>query len=588
MNLFSDPSGWEARLRQQSLVTRSARGRGEDIVVSSALAVIDARFQLGILDKLSEPKFLAVERQTEGGLTYLIYESVVPKPTHYQELGMNVATPTVIRREMLQTIDSSWGRSDESWIDIVAVPMYHRLDLDKNGQPSFSKTKLNPLAGAPVHLFSEELVNEFLNVKDGTEIGDIIGANQPLRVNMGNLIRYHSGSFGATGAGKSNFTSQLIRKALESEDLRIVIFDIAGEYFVHLADIFKQTGTVYSTETFEDAKQFLESQVVPETLEERLTGQPLVSIAEKLLKEGRVKRIAAGTETEITLGTVTEMLAGIGNRAGALQAKMLNQRINSLIADSHLKPENALTTLPEQPLKKLKAMISEGAENAPERSSLKGDLSTLRSYLEEKHEDREKPVSGPQLASLALDSPKGDVMLVYSPEPYDARRIVSQFITALLKLKKTAGKAAVKLLIVLDEAQEYIPDRNKQDDYTEQSNIAVEALLRQGRKYRAHCWLGTQRVAHLNVSALQQLHSYFVNVLPRIWDRLTIADAYSVSLDLLDKTLDLEAGEWLFVSYNASKRRNVPVFVRTPNNENNLVKALEVRQVAGVANSSQS
>jgi hypothetical protein len=393
---------------------------------------------------------------------------------------------------------------------------------------------------------------------------------------MGNLIRYHSGSFGATGAGKSNFTSQLIRRALESEkDLRVVIFDIAGEYLVHLADLFKQAGTMYSTETFEDAKQFLESQVIPETLEERLTGQPLTAIAAKLLKEGRVKRIAAGAETEITLDTVVEMLAGVGNRAGALQAKMLNQRINDLITDLHLKLETALAALPEEPLKKLKIIINEGAENAPERSSLKGDLNTLRTYLEQKHEAKEKPVSASQLASIVLDTPKGDIVLVYLPEPYDARRIVSKFITALLKLKKTAGKAGVKLLIVLDEAQEYIPDRNKQEDYTEQSNIAVEALLRQGRKYRAHCWLGTQRVAHLNVSALQQLHSYFVNVLPRIWDRLTIADAYSVSLDLLDKTLDLEAGEWLFVSYNASKRRNVPVFVRTPNNETNLVNALQ-------------
>ena len=577
MNPFSDPSGWEARLRQQSLVTRSARsGRGEDIVVSSALAVIDARFQLGILDRLSEPKFLAVERQTEDGLTYLIYESVVPKPTHYQELGMNVATPTIIRREMLQTIDSSWGKSDESWIDIVAVPMYHRLDLDKNGQPSFSKTKLNPLAGAPVHLFSEELVNEFLNVKDGTDIGEIIGAKQPLRVNMSNLIRYHSGSFGATGAGKSNFTSQLIRKALESEnDLRVVIFDIAGEYFVHLADIFKQTGTIYSTETFEDAKQFLESQVIPETLEERLKGQPLASIAQKVINEKRVKRIAAGAEAEITLDTVLELLASIGTKAGGIQAKILIQRINYLITEYHLKPETPLPMLAEESLQKLKEMISKGAENAVERSTLKGGLNDVAAYLEEEHEAREKPASPSQLASIVLDSPKGEIALVYLPEPYDARRIVSQFITAMLKLKKTAGKASVKVLIVLDEAQEFIPDRNKQDDYTEQSNIAVEALLRQGRKYRAHCWLGTQRVAHLNVSALQQLHSYFVNVLPRIWDRLTIADAYSVSLDLLDKTLDLEAGEWLFVSYNASKRRNVPVFVRTPNNETNLVQALQ-------------
>ena len=95
--------------------------------------------------------------------------------------------------------------------------------------------------------------------------------------------------------------------------------------------------------------------------------------------------------------------------------------------------------------------------------------------------------------------------------------------------------AKEKILIVLDEAQEYIPDRSRSDDHTDTSNIAVEALLRQGRKYRAHCWLGSQRVAHLNVSVLQQVHSYFINILPRTHDRMTVADAFAVSYDLLDK-----------------------------------------------------
>jgi hypothetical protein len=73
------------------------------------------------------------------------------------------------------------------------------------------------------------------------------------------------------------------------------------------------------------------------------------------------------------------------------------------------------------------------------------------------------------------------------------------------------------------------------------SNIVVEAILRHGRKHRAHCWLGSQRVAHLNVSAL---HSYFVNILPSIYDRMRVTDAFAVSYDLLDKTLDLETGQW--------------------------------------------
>ena len=78
----------------------------------------------------------------------------------------------------------------------------------------------------------------------------------------------------------------------------------------------------------------------------------------------------------------------------------------------------------------------------------------------------------------------------------------------------------------------------------------------------------------MNVSALQQVHSYFINILPRIYDRMTVADAFAVSYDLLDKTLDLETGQWLFVSYKATKRKNVPVFIQAPDNEATLAKAL--------------
>jgi DNA helicase HerA-like ATPase len=131
--------------------------------------------------------------------------------------------------------------------------------------------------------------------------------------------------------------------------------------------------------------------------------------------------------------------------------------------------------------------------------------------------------------------------------------------------------------VVLDGAQEFIPDRALKNDYSDESNRAVEALLRQGRKYRAHCWLSTQRVAHLNVNALQQLHSYFVSTLPRLYDRIVIADAFSLSYDLLEKTTELDTGQWLFVSYKATKQKSVPAFIQSPNNEDILLTNLGVK-----------
>jgi DNA helicase HerA-like ATPase len=154
-----------------------------------------------------------------------------------------------------------------------------------------------------------------------------------------------------------------------------------------------------------------------------------------------------------------------------------------------------------------------------------------------------------------------------------ARLAVSRFIDKVLLLKKVGG-ARQRVLVVLDEAQEFIPQKTIKSDFTEASSRSVEALLRQGRKYRAHCWISTQRVAHLNVNALQQLHSYFASTLPRFWDRMVIADAFGLSYDILDTTTELDTGEWLFVSYKASKRKNVPAFIRTQDNEVIVGKAL--------------
>jgi DNA helicase HerA-like ATPase len=477
---------------------------------------------------------------------------------------------------MLQTIDQSWGRSDESWIDIIAVPTHHRMDIS-DSTTEFRRTRLAALVGAKAHILSREAVEQFLSIKEGTPIGDLLGFGLPLKVDLENLVRYHSACLGFTGSGKSNFTSDLIRRALGKQpDLRVVVFDIAGEYFVHLADFFEKSGVVYSTEEFENVDQFIDSQVVPETLEEKLgESKAIPKIVSAVMDEGRLRSIEIGKGTMLTLGFILDKLEGVGDRAGAAQAVITLEKLKSIMREEKLRFDTPLSALKGSARDKVKSLIDDAEARAPERSGLKGDLGATRDYLEATPETRaDKPVTASELAKAVLEGKGGTVSVVYIPDPTDARLAVAQFIRSLLHLKKTAGKAKEKTLVVLDEAQEYIPDRTRSDDHTDISNIAVEELLRQGRKYRAHCWLGSQRVAHLNVSALQQVHSYFINVLPRIYDRITIADAFAVSYDLLDKTLDLETGQWMFVSYKAARRKNVPVFIQAPDNEVTLSETL--------------
>lgn len=228
---------FSARLRAHKITTRTSKTREGELTLTSRVAVVEARFSLNVLDRLHEPSFIALKRPTSEGETYIIYEVVGVRPMHFQMLGMGVAVPKVIRKEFLETIDRSWKASEETWIDVIAVPTNYRMDLDEDGL-SFERSNLTPLVGSEAQILSRETVKEFLCVEGGVKVGTLIGFNLPLTVNIMELVRYHTGLFGFTGCGKSNLSSYLLRKSLEKiPDLSVVIFDVAGEYLIHLLDL---------------------------------------------------------------------------------------------------------------------------------------------------------------------------------------------------------------------------------------------------------------------------------------------------------------------------------------------------------------
>ncbi len=585
---FDDLEGrFEARLREHKIVTRSTRTKEGEISLANPVAILEAKFDLKVLDRLHQPSFIGIERTTSEELLYLIYEIVALKPTHFQMLGMDVALPKTVRLEFLTKINESWGESEETWLDIIAVPTDYSMNL-KEDEPKFTKTTLIPLIGSKAYLLSNQTVRRFLCVEDGVSVGELIGFNIPLTINIESVVRYHTGVFGFTGSGKSNLTSYLIRKAVEAiPELKVVIFDVAGEYSIHLLDLIAKKGKVFSTEDFkEDVSTFLNSQVIPETLEQRLSESMLKEKIKKLFEEKRIQRITLEDIEDIRIDSIIETLksAHESSRAGAMSAKItLTEIIKHLIEEKGYSIDTELTALKEEDIEYLKKILEDLVEKAPERSSLKSEVSSILEYLEKietakptLEESEAKIINPSRLANLVLKDTAQSINIIYIPEPDKARLTASKLITRLLQLKKTKG-ARRKVLIVLDEAQEFIPDRSQRTDYSDESNKAVESLLRQGRKYRAHCWLSTQRVAHLNVNALQQLHSYFVSTLPRSYDRMVIADAFSLSYDLLEKTTDLDTGQWLFVSYKATKQKNVPAFIQSPNNEEILLKNLGVK-----------
>jgi len=589
--VFDDLGGrFEARLRDHRVLTRTSRMREGEITVSSAIAVLEARFDFVVLDRLHDPCFVAIERPGAGETMHIIYEVVSLRPTHFQMLGMDVAMPTVLRKEYLDTISSAWGRSDETWIDVGAIPTYHAMSPTPAGV-SFSRTRLVPLVGSRVRLLSKDSVRRFLCVEGGVEVGSLLGFEMPLNADIENMVKYHMGVFGFTGVGKSNLTSVLVRRALGSmPDLNVVIFDIAGEYAVHLVDLLSESGRVFSTEEFQDdAEKFLSSQAVPETLEKSIGSRRLEDAVSKAFEDGRVQRLSLAASEEmprLSLGYIIELLRKIAEDkgSGSIPVTMTLQELSSFFFGQRgFDPDLDVADLPSAEKARLTEILTRLGQSVHSMSALSKDITSLVNYVSDsagaaarvrEGEDRAVLMSPSRLSGYVLGDSAPRLSIVYVPEPDEARLCVSEFIHRLLLLKKTVGLRK-RLLVVLDEAQEFIPDRTVRADYSDQSNRAVEALLRQGRKYRAHCWISTQRVAHLNVNALQQLHTYFVSTLPRFYDRMVIADAFSLSYDLLDRTTELETGEWLFVSYKATRQKNVPAFIRAQNNEELVKKLLE-------------
>ncbi|MEM3655683.1 MAG: ATP-binding protein [Thermoprotei archaeon] len=587
-SIFDDMGGrFVARLREHRDVIHTLKGvRGEGISLRGRVGILEAKFDLGVLDRLHRPCFVAIERtlgdytdrgEQVNGLAYLVYEVTRVNPTHFQMLAINAALPTVVRKEYLETIYGGWGISDETWVDVQCAPTGYMMWVDK-GKPVFSQSVLLPLAGAPAHMLSKEATKAFLCVEQGVPIGKILGFDVDLTVDIENLIKYHAGVFGFTGTGKSNLTSQLIRSSLNAlGESIVVVFDVAGEYAVNLADILSAQGLFYSTENIDDVESFLRSQTLPETLESRVNHSHLEKWADGLLSDGRVRRLQVGKDDiQLTIGFLLDHLDSYvkEKKTGGLQALALYNHILSVARKNKIGLDTPLTELPADVKNEVLDLVENTRKSLNDRSALYGELGTIKdslSLLQAEIEGSEALWCTPKkLAHEVVSNDASPLIIVYTPDPVEARKACSSFIGELLYVKKHGYMKRVT--VVLDEAQEFIPYEPHKEDLTADSSLAVEALLRQGRKYRAHCVLATQRVARLNTNALQQLHSYFVSTMPRSYDRGVVAEAFSLNYEVIERTTELDTGQWLFVSFKSTKQRNVPVFINTPNNEDRVVE----------------
>jgi DNA helicase HerA-like ATPase len=611
-SIFDDIDGkFLARLREISSNSRSTSDGKATITFKTAR--IEANYSPDIIKKIEAGRLIGVPNVlgVNSNDNYSIYEVADIYPMHYSMLTLDNKQPGAIRKEFMNLIEKEWQLGSKStWIEIVAAPTGYTMELspDKT-EPNFVKKNTSVLTGSQVFLLSDETIRKFIcytprdrTATENFRIGHLLGATDnpiPFTVNIEKLIHYHVGVFAFTGSGKSNLTSLAIRKAMNTiSDVKFVVFDISAEYAINILDLLKSLPSrIILTDSLPDygedsdikkvAEDFLVRHVVPEALIDRKSE--IIKSVEHIVKDEKLRILSIPSESEQTMqqfstyGGLMRSLADLTNeKFGAASQKMLIPSVvnmirmfmieNKLNEDSLMGPE-VLTLIDSVEGLLAKAKLRTDAQLLTIFANLRVGLELLSQTAGSQDADSSSIYDTAKLVSEILDkentSPK--LFVINLPDAEVARYFCSEIINRIFRKRKSNFTLIPRIVFVFDEAQEFIPAEKKKEDGTDTSSRAVEKLLRHGRKYNLNGWISTQRIAHLNTNALQQLHSYFVSTMPRPYDRQLISDTFAIDDAFMDRTLTFQNGDWLMTSFKATNTQNVPVFFHAINNENSIL-----------------
>jgi DNA helicase HerA-like ATPase len=600
-----------ARLREISSNTRTtADGKA---TITFRTARIEANYSPNIIKKIEAGRLIGIPNVmgVNSKDNYSIYEVADVYPMHYSMQTLDRNQPGAIRKEFMTLIEKEWQQGSKStWIELVAAPIGYIIQLVGGGRdPIFVRKNIAPLTGAEVNLLSDEAVQKLIcyipkdtkSAEDYT-IGHLLGAadNQiPFTVNVEKLLHYHVGVFAFTGSGKSNLTSLVIRKAMNTiPNVKFVIFDISSEYGINILDLLRSfQSRIVLTESLpvhddigindndpveKIAEDYVIRHVVPEGLAD--VKKPILQSVKKIIAQDKIKTLTIPSESEqimlefSTYGGLLRSLADLTNeKFGAAGQKVLIPAVVSMIKkfmkerklneDSLMGPETKLL------IKSILGRLSEAKLRAD--AAILAIFNNLVLVLEDL---APQDVNGDtydtaKLANEILDeSPDSPKLFVINlPEADVARYFCSEIIDRIFRKRKSSFTLTPRIVFVFDEAQEFIPAEKRKEDGTDSSSRTVERLLRHGRKYNLNGWISTQRIAHLNTNALQQLHSYFVSTMPRPYDRQLISDTFAIDDAFMDRTLIFQNGDWLMTSFKATNTQNVPVFFHAINNDDFIV-----------------
>jgi DNA helicase HerA-like ATPase len=588
-------------------------GGGDDSKVTGTSARYQCRvkivYQKDLMGLLEEGMLLAVKNfkhAEENVERYTLMEISRVWPEHFGLRGLSDHGYYPMQFEIIEQSEADWQTDDTStmMIQIDAIPVNYDLIIGGDCGFEFVKGFSYPVVGSPIRILSSEMINRMYNQKIAEELGVNTTATSgdahvdprlglvkmfeasnvpiPIYVNFEKLIRYHFGVFAFTGGGKSNLMSDVLRRILfHTADTKIVVFDISCEYTFLLLDILADPNVnakVVLEHRIDGVEQFFNSVVKPREYE---TDERTKAGLQAVMAQGK---LGFYTKPKQIIPTYSQFMAELDDqRKDSVSRPHYINAIDAIHDAVRVFVENHGLSENQEISEEFVSQIDEVSRNAMEtfrvndKSGLYAWATTrnaIADLFKKRSEKEAKDTTGLTVEGIRelLEDKTTNLVILSISDPFIIKELAISLTQDLLVRRKRRFTVKPYILVVFDEAQEFISSREGGIDG--KCSQHVETLLRQGRKYGLGVCIATQRIAYLNTNALQQLHTYFVGTLPRPYDRALVSETFMIDKGILEKTLEFAPGEWLLSSYIATGIENVPIFIKADNAEKEVEKYL--------------
>ncbi|UCF45350.1 MAG: ATP-binding protein [Candidatus Bathyarchaeota archaeon] len=612
---FTDFDG-KFRARLATVIPRYF-GSGDEAKVTGTSARYQCRvkieYQKDLMGLLEEGMLLAVKnfKQTgDSAKRYTLMEISRVWPEHFGLRGLSDHGYYPMQFEIIEQSEEDWQTDDTStmMIQINAIPINYDLILNSNCEFEFLKGFSYPIVGSPAYLLNGEMINRMYNKRITDQLG--IDASRtmedaradprlglvkmfqakktaiPIYVDFEKLVRYHFGVFAFTGGGKSNLTSNVLRRILlhtDKDNTKVILFDISCEYVFLLLDLLADPAfpaKIISEHRIDSVEQFFNSVVKPREYE---ADERIKAGLQRIMDQGKVVYY---TKPKHKVPKYSQFLDELATQRKDNVGKPHYMNAIDKIHDAVLEymEENGLSEgkeVDEAFVEFIDHVAVEAVEQfkVHDKSGLYAWATTRTTILEviKGKREKEKAETGGLTAEKIrelVDDKTTRLVCISISDPFTIKELVINLTQELLSRRKRKFQVKPYILLVFDEAQEFIPATGESSGIDRKCSKQVEIMVRQGRKYGLGACIATQRIAYLNTNALQQLHTYFVGTLPRPYDRALISDTFMIDKGILEKTLEFAPGEWLLSSYIATGIENVPIFIKADNAEKEVEKYL--------------